>query len=63
MFVDPVSNPRHSTSQCRRTPLMRPDTVRRVGGVVAFLASGRANCINGETIYIDGERPGLNYTC
>lgn len=63
MLVGPVSNPRHSTSQCHRTPLTRPGTVRRVGGVVAFLASGRANCINEGTLHIDGERPGLNYTC
>ena len=46
-----------------RTPLKRPGTAREVGDVVAFLASGKASYITGETIYVDGGRLGLNYTC
>lgn len=46
-----------------RTPLRRPGTAREVGDVVAFLASSKASYITGETIYVDGGRLGLNYTC
>ncbi|WP_112323548.1 SDR family NAD(P)-dependent oxidoreductase [Oceanibium sediminis] len=46
-----------------RTPLKRPGTAREVGDVVAFLASKKASYITGETIYVDGGRLGLNYTC
>ena len=46
-----------------RTPLKRPGTPREVGDVVAFLASSKASYITGETIYVDGGRLGLNYTC
>lgn len=46
-----------------RTPLKRIGTPREIGDVVAFLASEKASYITGETIYIDGGRMGLNYTC
>jgi len=46
-----------------RTPLKRPGTAREIGDVVAFLASDKASYITGETIYVDGGRLGLNYTC
>ena len=46
-----------------RTPLKRVGTPREIGEVVAFLASGKASYITGETIYVDGGRLGLNYTC
>ncbi|WP_281826072.1 SDR family NAD(P)-dependent oxidoreductase [Jannaschia rubra] len=45
-----------------RTPLKRAGTAREIGDVVAFLASGKASYITGETIYVDGGRLGLNYT-
>ena len=46
-----------------RTPLKRIGTPREIGDVVAFLASDKASYITGETIYVDGGRLGLNYTC
>ena len=46
-----------------RTPLKRIGTPREIGDVVAFLASNKASYITGETIYVDGGRLGLNYTC
>ena len=38
-------------------------TPREIGDVVAFLASDKTSYITGETIYVDGGRLGLNYTC
>ena len=46
-----------------RTPLRRPGSAREIGDVVAFLCSKKSSYITGETIYVDGGRLGLNYTC
>ena len=46
-----------------RTPLKRIGKVEEISNVVAFLASDKASYITGETIYADGGRLALNYTC
>ncbi|MEM6478976.1 MAG: SDR family NAD(P)-dependent oxidoreductase [Pseudomonadota bacterium] len=46
-----------------RTPLKRIGNPREIGDVVAFLASPKASYVTGETIYVDGGRLGMNYTC
>ena len=46
-----------------RTPLKRIGEAREIGDVVGFLCSAKASYITGETIYVDGGRLGLNYTC
>jgi NAD(P)-dependent dehydrogenase (short-subunit alcohol dehydrogenase family) len=46
-----------------RTPLKRIGTPREIADVVAFLASNKASYITGETVYVDGGRIGMNYTC
>ncbi len=46
-----------------RTPLGRVGTPGEIADVVAFLISGKASYITGETVYVDGGRLGMNYTC
>jgi NAD(P)-dependent dehydrogenase (short-subunit alcohol dehydrogenase family) len=46
-----------------RTPLKRVGTPSEIADVVAFLISGKASYITGETIYVDGGRLGMNYIC
>ena len=46
-----------------RTPLGRAGTAREIGDVVAFLCSPKSSYVTGETIYVDGGRLGLIYTC
>ena len=56
-------NPEAMRVAMSRTPLKRMGTPGEVAGVVAFLASDKASYITGETVYVDGGRLGLNYTC
>lgn len=46
-----------------RTPLKRIGAAKEIGSIVAFLASDKASYITGETIYADGGRIAMNYTC
>lgn len=57
------ANPEAMKMVMSRTPLKRVGTPREIGDVVAFLASSKASYITGETIYVDGGRIGMNYTC
>jgi glucose 1-dehydrogenase len=57
------ANPEAMKMVMSRTPLKRIGEPRDIGDAVAFLASKRAKYITGETIYIDGGRLGMNYTC
>ena len=43
--------------------MQRIGSAKEIGDVVAFLASEKASYITGETIYVDGGRLGMNYTC
>ena len=63
MMASVNANPEAMKMAMSRTPLKRMGTAREIGDVVAFLASEKASYINGETIYVDGGRLGLNYTC
>ncbi|MGB1235008.1 MAG: SDR family NAD(P)-dependent oxidoreductase [Planktomarina sp.] len=57
------ANPDAYKAAMSRTPLGRAGTAREVGDIVGFLCSKKASYITGETIYVDGGRLGLNYTC
>ncbi|MGR3503700.1 SDR family NAD(P)-dependent oxidoreductase [Pseudaestuariivita sp.] len=63
MMAGVNANPAALETALSRTPLRRVGEAREVGDVIAFLASKKASYITGETIYIDGGRLGLNYTC
>lgn len=63
MMAGVNANPDAMKTVLSRTPLQRVGTPREIGDVVAFLASDKASYITGETIYVDGGRLGMNYTC
>jgi len=63
MMAGVNANPAAFETAMSRTPLRRAGSAREIGDVVAFLASKKASYITGETIYVDGGRLGLNYTC
>ncbi len=63
MMAGVNANPDAMKMLMSRTPLKRVGTPREIGDVVAFLASDKASYITGETIYVDGGRIGMNYTC
>jgi glucose 1-dehydrogenase len=63
MMAGVNSNPQAMETVMSRTPLKRIGRPREIGDIVAFLASDKASYITGETIYADGGRLGMNYTC
>lgn len=63
MLAGVNANPDAMKMVMSRTPLRRIGTPREIGDVVAFLAGPKASYITGETIYVDGGRLGMNYTC
>ncbi|WP_282093337.1 SDR family NAD(P)-dependent oxidoreductase [Epibacterium ulvae] len=63
MMAGVNANPDAMKMVMSRTPLQRVGEAREIGDVVAFLCSKKASYITGETIYVDGGRLGMNYTC
>ncbi|ASJ74708.1 SDR family NAD(P)-dependent oxidoreductase [Granulosicoccus antarcticus] len=63
MLAGVNSNPEALAKVMSRTPLQRIGKAKEVADVVAFLASSKASYVTGETIYVDGGRLGMNYTC
>ena len=63
MLAGVNADPEALRTALSRTPLGRVGDAREIADTVAFLASDKASYITGETIYVDGGRLGLNYTC
>lgn len=63
MLAGVNANPDAMKMMMSRTPLQRLGDASEIANVVAFLASDKASYITGETIYADGGRLGMNYTC
>ncbi len=63
MMAGVNANPEAMNTVLSRTPLKRVGSPREIADTVAFLASSKASYITGETIYVDGGRLGMNYTC
>lgn len=63
MMAGVNANPEALKTALSRTPLKRIGAAKEIADVVAFLCSKKSSYITGETIYVDGGRLGLNYTC
>jgi len=63
MLAGVNANPDAMKMVMSRTPMQRIGSAREIADAVAFLTSEKASYITGETIYVDGGRLGMNYTC
>jgi len=63
MLAGVNANPEAMKMVMSRTPLQRLGSAEEIANIVAFLSSDKASYITGETIYADGGRLGMNYTC
>ena len=63
MLASVNANPEAMKMVMSRTPLQRLGSAEEIANIVAFLSSDKASYITGETIYADGGRLGMNYTC
>ncbi len=63
MLAGVNSNPAAMEMVMSHTPLKKIGEPKDIADAVAFLASQKAKYITGETIYVDGGRLGMNYTC
>ncbi len=63
MLAGVNANPDAMKMVMSRTPMQRIGSAQEIADAVAFLASSKASYITGETIYVDGGRLGMNYTC
>ena len=63
MLAGVNANPEAMKMVMSRTPMQRIGSAKEIADTVAFLASSKASYITGETIYVDGGRLGMNYTC
>lgn len=57
------ANPDAMKMVMSRTPMQRLGDAKEIADVVAFLSSDKSSYVTGETIYVDGGRLGMNYTC
>ena len=57
------ANPDAMKMVMSRTPMQRLGDAKEIAEVVAFLSGDKSSYITGETIYVDGGRLGMNYTC
>ena len=63
MLAGVNANPDAMKMVMSRTPMQRIGAAKEIADAVSFLISDKASYITGETLYVDGGRLGMNYTC